>query len=297
MTYLVMENHLSYSVVLDERGQFLKVANMGYEIGETLDKVFPMELVEEKEIKSKKPWIAFGTIAACLLLIFTTMFRMPAPVTYASIYMIINPEVKIDVDESGKVVALEPMNDDGKTLIENYKWEKKDMNGVSKELLDKAIELGFLSEGGNVTINIDSPDEEWYKNTGIAFRKNLDGYLSERISVTIEINSMFEDEVDDDEEVQKPVIKEETVKPKPIEKSNDSDYGDSDYGDSDYGNSDYDERQEEIEVSKPTPKNDSDYEIDESPERYEDEDSNYDDDSNRYDNNDSNYDDSDYDDN
>ncbi|NLY20888.1 MAG: hypothetical protein GXZ08_06365, partial [Tissierellia bacterium] len=128
MTYLVMENHLSYSIVLDERGQFLKVANMGYEIGETVDKVFPMELVEEKKSKSRRPWIALGTIAACLLLIFTTMFRMPAPVTYASIYMIINPEVKIDVDEDGIVVALEPLNDDASTLIENYKGKKKSMN-------------------------------------------------------------------------------------------------------------------------------------------------------------------------
>ena len=32
MKYIIMENHLSYSVVLDEEGNFIKVANMGYEV-------------------------------------------------------------------------------------------------------------------------------------------------------------------------------------------------------------------------------------------------------------------------
>ena len=42
MKYMVMECHLSYAVVLDENGSFLKVANMRYEVGQTVENVVEM---------------------------------------------------------------------------------------------------------------------------------------------------------------------------------------------------------------------------------------------------------------
>ena len=41
-----MECGLSYAVVLDEAGRFLKAANLGYQVGQTLDHVL---LLEEKK--------------------------------------------------------------------------------------------------------------------------------------------------------------------------------------------------------------------------------------------------------
>ena len=39
MTYLVMECHPAYAVVLDQAGRVIKVANMGYEVGQKVDYV------------------------------------------------------------------------------------------------------------------------------------------------------------------------------------------------------------------------------------------------------------------
>ncbi len=36
MKYIVMECHLSYAVLLDEEGHFLKAANRGYQVGQTV---------------------------------------------------------------------------------------------------------------------------------------------------------------------------------------------------------------------------------------------------------------------
>ena len=36
MSYLVMECHPGYAVLLDEEGRFLKAANLRYEIGQTV---------------------------------------------------------------------------------------------------------------------------------------------------------------------------------------------------------------------------------------------------------------------
>ena len=39
MKYLVMETHPAYAVVLDERGRFLKTANLHYQVGQTVQDV------------------------------------------------------------------------------------------------------------------------------------------------------------------------------------------------------------------------------------------------------------------
>lgn len=39
MEYLVMECGLSYAVVMDAEGRFLKVPNLGYTVGQRLDEV------------------------------------------------------------------------------------------------------------------------------------------------------------------------------------------------------------------------------------------------------------------
>ena len=52
MKYMVMECHLSYAVVLDENGSFLKVANMRYEVGQTVENVVEMAS-EVKGLSSK----------------------------------------------------------------------------------------------------------------------------------------------------------------------------------------------------------------------------------------------------
>ena len=39
MKYLVMETHPAYAVLLDERGRFVKAANLHYRVGDTVQDV------------------------------------------------------------------------------------------------------------------------------------------------------------------------------------------------------------------------------------------------------------------
>ena len=43
MSYLVMECRPVYAVVLDEQGRFVRVPNLGYEVGQRLDDVVMLE--------------------------------------------------------------------------------------------------------------------------------------------------------------------------------------------------------------------------------------------------------------
>ena len=188
MSYLVMECHPGYAVLLDEEGRFLKAANLRYEIGQTVyDPVLMKETPEKKQHTIR--WVSSGiaAIAACFLLFFGFGYYQNYVQPYSSIYLTINPEVQMDLNRQGTVVKLTGTNEDGETLLEGYEGKGKDKVTVADELIDRAIEMGFLSEGGQVSFSIDSPDEALFQEYGTELRTKVTEHLDGRITITIEI--------------------------------------------------------------------------------------------------------------
>lgn len=185
MKYLVMECRPGYAVVVDEDGKFLKVANRRYEVGQTVTDVLPMQVPPQKKKPAK--WVySLAAMAACLALLMTTLLpgrNQP----YASVYVKINPEVRIDVDKQDKVVKLTGENQDGKDLIEGYEYQDKTLDQVADELVDRAIDMGYLREEGKITISLDSLDQLWVEDHTDLISNRLQTHLQERIVVNIEI--------------------------------------------------------------------------------------------------------------
>ena len=241
MKYMVMECHLSYAVVLDENGRFLKVANRHYEVGQTVTDIIPLQVPQSVPQKKKtNKWMySLEAMAACLVLVVTSVFQI-GQMTYASVYMTINPEVRIDVNRNDVVVGLDGINPDGDDLITGYDYRKKDLDLVMDELVDQAIDMGYLHEGGQISLVLDADSDEWVIAHSDTLTSNLNEHLNEKLSVTIEVT----DKKEQSNQVIIPVAPEE------------SDYGESDYGDADqptmppvnsqpadsnYGDSSYDE--------------------------------------------------------
>ncbi|HPW53100.1 MAG TPA: anti-sigma factor domain-containing protein [Erysipelotrichaceae bacterium] len=241
--YIVMECHLSYAVVLDEDGHFLKVANRNYEVGQTVTDVIEMQIPQSlpKEKKTRKWVFSLAAVAASIIMAVTILFQM-GQMTFASIYLKINPEVRIDVNRNDVVVGLSGINIDGNELIEGYDYKKKDLNLVIDELLEMAMEKGYLYDGSNITLFLDADSNEWITSHKINLGKHLGEYLKEKITVTIKIIS------------KKQIII-------PID-PDDSDYGDSDYDDSDYDDSDYDDSDYGDDNYDDSDYDDSDYDSD-----------------------------------
>ena len=252
MKYLVIECRPAYAVVLGDDGTFLKVANLRYEVGQTVTDVIPLNLPEvaEPPKTNHKRWISsFAAMAACLALVITSIFftgQMP----YASVYMTINPEVRIDVSRSDTVVDVEGMNADGAELLEGYDHKKKDLDTVMDELVDRAIDMGYLHEGGKITLNLDG-DKEWIVSHETHLNQHLNDHLTDKITVTIDIEQ-------GQPEQPTPTAPAGTIVI-PVGPGN---YGDSDYDD---GESDY----------EPTDAADSDYDMDDGQSDYNDPDSDY----------------------
>lgn len=239
MKYLVVECHLSYAIVLDEEGRFLKTANKHYEVGQLVTDIIEMQVPDRPNgtvKRTKQKWISSLTaIAACLLLIAIPLRMAQFP--YASVYMAINPEVRIDVNRKDVVVGLEGINGDGLVLIEDYHYWKKPLDLVMDELVDRSIEVGFLHEGGQITLTLDAEDGEWVIRRGDMLSNHLNEHLSEKLSVTIEVT----DTTAYKHEVILPIAPANPVVPenKAEKESGDSGYGESDYGESSDKVSDY----------------------------------------------------------
>ena len=271
MSYLVMECHPGYAVLLDEEGRFLKAANLRYEIGQTVYDPVLMKETPERQRHTMR-WISSGiaVIAACFLLFFGINYYQNYLQPYSSIYLTINPEVQMDLNRQGMVVGLTGTNEDGETLLEGYDGKRKDKVTVADELIDRAIEMGFLSDGGQVSFSIDSPDDALFQEYGTELRAKVTEHLDGRITVTIEIFNHKEGQGQKKPEsssspnssrptssqpasASPPSSEPSQPEAEPSASSNTANYDDTDYGPNNDGVTDY------TPPSASTPPADTDY--------------------------------------
>ncbi len=289
MKYIVMECYMSHAVVLDEDGRFLKVANRNYQVGQKVTDVMEMKIPEPQtrsmpRQNTRRRWVySLAAVAAVFVLVFASMLQINRTV-YASLYMSINPEVKIEVNRFDRVINLEGINEDGRDLIEDYDYKNKKLKPLIDELIDRAIDKGYLHEGGKLTLTLDSKSNEWVESRS----ESLSNQVNNRIRTKLPADSVNVEVID---------------KKTQSETTDTTDYGDSDYDDSSYDDTDYDDSDYDDSDYDPDEDGDTDYDdrdddsddddSDYNPDYDDDDDSDYDDDD---DSDDGDDDDSDYDD-
>lgn len=115
--------------------------------------------------------------------------------------MQINPDVQMSVNRFDRVVGLEGLNEDGKELIKGYRAYGKGMQTVSDELADRTVELGYLSDGGQITLMVESDRASWKTATEELLLLELDVHFEHRIIVV----TASSDEPEVPDEPSKPV--------------------------------------------------------------------------------------------
>ncbi len=237
MKYLVMERRTGYAVLLDEAGCFWKAADLRYAVGQTVCDPVLLRDAPRGGLQLARRAGAALALAACLLLFAGFGYYRTYLRAYSFIYLSINPQVQMDLNRRGTVVRLTGTNEDGQALLQGYSGRGKDTVTVADELIDRAIEMGFLSEGGQVSFSIDTPDEALFQEYGTELRTQVNTHLEGRITVTIQITD-FKQEPDAGSSAgaappassapPAPVTPQATPAPPPAD-------GGSDYGDSGYG--------------------------------------------------------------
>ncbi len=198
MKYMVMECHPGFAVVMSEDGRFLKVANLNYQVGQMVTHVVEMQVpTPEKKRKRALPLLySAATVAACAMLA-VTVFLYQGQVAYASVYLDINPQVRIGVNRQDKVVELEAGDADGSILLEGYQYKQKSRDQVVQELVERAIALHYLKSGDSITLRVDAKDADWAAQYGEDVRAELDDYLAERLDVLVDLDD-WDDLLDED---------------------------------------------------------------------------------------------------
>ena len=214
MKYIVMECRPSYAIVLDEEGRFLRTANLRYEVGQTVEHVVLMREQKALPVRLRVLAGAAGAAAACLALTLGAGYYQTYVRTYSHIYMSINPDVQMDLNRKGTVVGLSGMNADGQALLADYDGKGKDKTLVADELIDRALDMGFLTAGGQVAFLIDAPEGEIFEAYGIELRTQVGKQLEGSVPFDIVIME-YEGEMPEETPEAAPVFQEETAETVP----------------------------------------------------------------------------------
>ena len=233
MKYLVMETHPAYAVVLDEDGRFLKAANLRYQVGDTVQDIVELRTPQKKVVPAWKPLSGLAAAAACLCLVFFGRYQ-PNYTPNGTLRIQINPDVEMTVSRTDRVLDLEGLNADGEDLIEEYDYQGKDRETAANELVERAIDMGYLSDGETVSITVSSTDADWQAREETQVRAQLEARYGE--TIVIRLGSDPAPEVTppqaDPPEIVIPVTP-------PAAAEDATDYGDTDYGPNADGATDY----------------------------------------------------------
>lgn len=186
MKYMVVECGLSYAVVLDSDGRFLKVPNLGYEVGQVLDQVVLTQASGYRSPPGSR-MLRRAAAAACLCVVLLgSWFIWRTPM--GTVRMQINPEIQMTINRYDRVVALEGLNPDGQLLLDGFRSYGRSVRRVSAELADRALELDYLEDGGQITLTVNSDRIGWKTNMEAFLTSELSSYL-DGYDVTVTLSS------------------------------------------------------------------------------------------------------------
>ena len=193
MKYLIMECHKAYAIVMDEKGRFLKAANLNYEVGQKVTSIVEMKLPENTSEKSSfrffssRSLAGLSSLAACLCLVFFCFWQCFFT-SFGMVKMQINPSVLISTNRIGYVTQLKGENEDGKLLVDSYRFYWKKLDTVVSELADEAVVQGYLKDGGEIHLTLFSKNQDWAENTEKCLISNLEEQFENTVSITTEIS-------------------------------------------------------------------------------------------------------------
>lgn len=153
-----MEVDSQYVTLLTREGEFLKAKNQQkqYEIGEEID-FFPIEefpIHEGHSFFRLNKWrIAVASSLAILLVFLSFIPYYMDNRVYAYMTIDVNPSIELGVNHDLEVISVEALNQEGKEIVTHLDdWKKKNVEHVTKTIIQECKQDGYLTEGKTVLI-------------------------------------------------------------------------------------------------------------------------------------------------
>ena len=196
MEYLVMSCNLSHAVVADEAGRFFKVPNLNYEVGQVLRDVV---ILSESPVRKTSAGriLRFAALAACLCLALLGGILWQKPVGTVQLHL--SSGVRLRVNRFNRVVSSAGTGTEGEALLRGYHAYGQTVQKVSDGLADRAVEMGYLTEGEQITVRVESNQISWKTALENLLRTELDEHLEQRFTVVVDNDDPDNDDPDDDD--------------------------------------------------------------------------------------------------
>ena len=252
MSYLIMECAASYAVALDEEGRFVRVPNLGYEVGQRVEDVVVLDEPDTEVIdfttRRGRGRLVAGVAAALVVCAVLAGGAVVWGTPVGTVRMRINPEVSMEVNRLDRVVGLAGDNEDGIELVEGFSYYGRTVDEVSDDLATRAENQGYLDDGGTIEVTVESDDEDWKVATEDRLVVELEVHLEHRVVVVGpgELAAGDEDDDSDADGVAPEDLGDDatsqdssvTTSPAPHPVPTTDDDGDDDDGDDDDGDDD-----------------------------------------------------------
>ncbi|SES68459.1 Anti-sigma factor N-terminus [Oceanobacillus limi] len=158
---IVMEQHRKYIIVMTEDGLFSKAHPIrNCKVGEEVEYEPYKEtnrLLHPLAMKNQPLSIRMVAIACIFaLLIVPTFLVMNQDHTYAYVDIDINPSMELEIDREYRVVAINPLNEDASTLMEELDIKGKKVERAIEIVIQQAELRGLYNINKNVLVGINN---------------------------------------------------------------------------------------------------------------------------------------------
>lgn len=99
-----------------------------------------------------------------------------------SVYMVldINPSIQIEMNEAHQVKRLKGLNQDGKDVVKELKWKKREsVQELLDVLIQDVVEKSYLCENGGILVTLAAPDKMICENLERTLGDGIDRKLTE----------------------------------------------------------------------------------------------------------------------
>lgn len=137
MKNVVVEVQRDYAVIMNNMGDFIKIKNRNYKLGQRI------------ESYSKKRNVCFTRLVAATAVVVVMLFGGGAYAyytPYSYITVDINPSIELEMNIFNRVIAAKAMNEDAKAILDGIKLNGNDINTVMDKLVSELIKEGYLTK-------------------------------------------------------------------------------------------------------------------------------------------------------
>lgn len=143
MKNVVVELQDRHAVVLNEAGEYTRVKNKNYKIGQR---------VEIKQKRCSAAMRAVAALTAIMLLFGGTVLAYAMPYTIVGVD--INPSIEIKLNIFNQVIGADAVNDDAKVILEHLSLRGTDLETAIARLVERLKEAGYLNEDSEAELVI-----------------------------------------------------------------------------------------------------------------------------------------------